>query len=187
MSVRSAPDNYFVRLDVDSAPSPTSSRGRVRNDRHAYDTGSTHRKTRRRKRVGGGRIMMVLLAIGLAAWVAWAAQQPGGVSGTVSGFIAHVRGDVQDVSGGASLKHASGYFNNAYAQNGVYPRPTEEQLGAADIGVDVDVVDCGGQGVVLRTLTVSRLLVAGKDLGEVSGSQACPADLNDPSPWKPAK
>ena len=79
------------------------------------------------------------------------------------------------------------YFNEQYDQNGQYPRPTEDQLTAAGIGVDLDIADCGGQAVVLRTLTVSRLLLAGKDLGEVAGKQNCPADFDKPSPWKPAK
>ena len=51
---------------------------------------------------------------------------------------------------------------------------------AAGIGVDLDIADCGGQAVVLRTLTVSRLLLAGKDLGEVSGKPGLPGRLRQP-------
>ncbi len=55
---------------------------------------------------------------------------------------------------------------------------------AAGIGIDIDVESCGGQAVVLQTLTVSRLLLGGQDLGEVSGHRPCPADLRHPAPWK---
>jgi len=33
--------------------------------------------------------------------------------------------------------------------------------------------------------TVSRLLVDGKVVGDVSGQEPCPADLTKPLPWKP--
>ena len=32
--------------------------------------------------------------------------------------------------------------------------------------------------------TISRLLLAGKDMGDVHGLQHCPADLTNPLPWK---
>ena len=183
--VRTAPDNYFVRLDPDAAPTPParSRRSRRRNEWEA----PTPRHRRRRKRLNGRLFVAVLLLAGLGTWFVWASHQPGGVNGTINGFIEHVRGDVQDASAGPSLNHAVKYFNDQYADNGQYPRPTEDQLTAAGIGVDLDIQDCGGQAVVLRTITVSRLLVAGKDLGEVSGKHDCPADLANPSPWRAAK
>ena len=32
--------------------------------------------------------------------------------------------------------------------------------------------------------TISRLLYAGEDLGDVHGLHHCPVDLTDPLPWK---
>jgi hypothetical protein len=183
----SAPENYFVRLDPDPGAVPPSARGRKRGRATNEWSAPTPRHKRRHKRVNGRLVLAVILLSGMGMWSAWASQQPGGVSGTINGFIDHVRGEVQDASAGPSLKHAAKYFNEQYGQNGQYPRPTEEQLTSAGIGVDLDIADCGGQAVVLRTLTVSRLLLAGKDLGEVSGKQNCPADLDNPSPWKSSK
>jgi hypothetical protein len=76
------------------------------------------------------------------------------------------------------------YYNAQYQTTGAYPQPSEDQLAAAGIGIDVDSVGCSAQVVVLRTLTVSRLLIAGVDRGEVTGRQGCPANLADPKPWK---
>jgi hypothetical protein len=125
-----------------------------------------------------------LFAVALVAWFVWATQQPGGVSGSVNGFIEHVRGDVQGASAGPDMRRAASFFNDQYAQTGTYPQLNEEQMTAAGIGIDIDVASCGGQAAVLQTLTVSRLLLAGQDLGEVSGRRPCPVDLRHPTPWK---
>ncbi len=129
-------------------------------------------------------MLLWLFAIALVTWFAWATQQPGGVSGTVNGFIEHVRGGVEGASAGRDLRRAATFFNDQYAQTGSYPQLNEEKMTAAGIGIDIDVASCGGQAVVLQTLTVSRLLLAGQDLGEVSGRRPCPTNLRDPSPWK---
>ena len=54
-------------------------------------------------------------------------------------------------------------------------------------GLGMSFVWCNAQAVVLRAPTadgsVSRLLVTGKDLGEVNGAPVCPANLQKPSPW----
>jgi hypothetical protein len=179
--VRTAPDNYFVRLNPEAAaPPPTRSRRERRKEEWEEPT---PRRRRRRRRINGRLVFTLLLLAGLGSWLGWAMNQPGGVSGTINGFIEHVRGDVQDASGGQSLGHAAKYFNEQYANAGQYPRPTDDQLSAAGISVDVDIQYCGSDAVVLRTLTVSRLLLDGKDLGELSGRRDCPADLNNPSPW----
>jgi hypothetical protein len=126
----------------------------------------------------------LLVAIGLGAWTLWASQQPGGVSGTINGWIDHVRGDVQDVGAGHDLKDAANYFDDQFAKTGTYPVLSDSDLTAAGISIDVDEVNCSGQAVVLQTVTVSRLLLNGEDKGDVAGRVGCPANLADPKPWK---
>jgi len=182
------PDNYFVRLDAapGPAPAPPSAprRGR-RPEPVSYDPGPESRRSHRhRRRVSGRRVFLVLLAIGLVVWFAWATKQPGGVSGTINGFIEHVRGEVQDASAAPDMHNASKHYNDLYAQTGNYPVLSEDQMTAAGIGIDIDVAYCTPDAIVLRTLTVSRLLVGGHDLGEQPGHLDCPRDLSDPAPWK---
>ena len=185
MGMRPAQDKYFVQLDVGPGSTEVAPPRHAKPDRPGYsDEPSPRRRRRRRKRTNFRAIFVILLGVGLAAWFAWASQQPGGVSGVVNGWVDHTRGAVQDMSTGPDLKNAVKYFNEQYKQTGVYPNPTEEQLASAGIGIDVDTVNCGSQAVVLRTLTVSRLLIAGRDLGEVSGRYGCPANFDDPAPWK---
>lgn len=129
-------------------------------------------------------IALWLLLIVVGGWFAWASQRPGGVSGTVNGFIEHVRGDVEDLSGGRGLKQATQYLNDQYAQTGTYPVLNENQLSAANIGLDITVVYCDPRAVVLQTVTVSRLLVAGQNFGDVPERAGCPTDFDHPAPWK---
>ena len=60
----------------------------------------------------------------------------------------------------------------------------------AGFGLSMNFTWCSPQAVVLQSLSaggsVSRLLVDGKDLGNVNGAQQCPANLAKPAPWKPA-
>jgi len=178
--------DYFVRLGVAPAPATPplpAATHRRHIARHPFEPAPA-RHHHRRRRVRGRSWFLTLVAIGLVGWFAWATQQPGGVSGTVNGFIDHVRGGVEGVSAGPDLRRAASYFNDQYAQTSGYPQLNEEQMTAAGIGIDVDVVSCGSQAVVMQTLTVSRLLIAGVDVGEVSGRRPCPTDLQHPTPWK---
>jgi hypothetical protein len=181
-------DNYFVRLGTSVEPAPVPVGSRTPIGRPGFDPGpeSSPRARRRahRRRVTGRSVFLSLVAAGLIAWAAWATQQPGGVSGTINSFIDRVRGGVETATTGPDLRRAANYFNDRYEQTGTYPRLTEEQMTAAGIGIDIDVSPCGSQAVVLRTLTSSRLLLAGSDLGDVSGRQQCPTSLRDPAPWK---
>jgi hypothetical protein len=181
--VRPAPDNYFVRLDPSSEAPPA---GRAARPQTRFDVGGDGKKKRRRrrKRFDGRSVFFVLLLVALGAWCVWAAGRPGGISGTVNGFIEHVRGDVQDVSQGSDMKAGVKYFNQQYTQSGTYPSPSDADLSAAGVGLGLTINNCGGQAVVLHTLTASRLLMGGKDYGEVRGIYGCPADLTHPSPWK---
>jgi hypothetical protein len=180
-------DNYFVRLDGASpatVPPPTPVTSRRHVERHHFEPTPARRHRSRRRRVSGRSWFLTLVAVGLVAWFVWATQQPGGVSGTLNGFIEHVRGGVEGASAGPDMRRAASYFNDQYAQSGSYPQLSEEQMTAAGIGIDIEVVSCGGQAVVLQTLTLSRLLLAGQDLGERSGRHPCPTDLRNPTPWK---
>jgi hypothetical protein len=181
---RHASDNYFVRLDAGPPPAATPPVGGRRHVERAAFEPAPGRRRRGRRRMSGRSFFLSLVAIALIAWFAWATEQPGGVSGTVNGFIEHVRGDVQDASAGPDLRRAASFFNQQYAQTGTYPQLNEEQMTAAGIGLDIDVATCGAQAIVVQTLTVSRLLLAGQDLGEVRGHQPCPTDLAHPAPWK---
>jgi hypothetical protein len=174
--VRPVHDNYFVQLDAAPATAQAATRARLRDEAPA--------PRRRRRRRKPRQWFLLLLAVALGAWFVWAVQQPGGVSGVLNGWVDNVRGDVQDVASGPALSNAARYFNQQYERTGSYPQPTEEQLTAAGIGIDVNMVYCGPSAVVLRTITVSRLLVAGEDRGDVGGRQGCPADLANPAPWK---
>ncbi len=181
MGVRPAPDNYFVRLDA--APvAPASPREPV--ERSWEPHGHERHRRRRRRRTSGRAKLLLVLALALGGWSAWAAQRPGGISGTINGWIDHVRGNVQDVGSGHDLRTAATWYDDQYAQTGAYPTASDEQLTAAGISIDINAVNCGGQAVVLQTITVSRLLVAGHDHGDVAGRVGCPANLADPKPWK---
>jgi hypothetical protein len=183
---RQGSDNYFVRLDAGPPPAPATTLpvgSRRHVERRAFEPVPSRRR-RARRRVSGRSWLLSLVAVALVAWFGWATQQPGGISGTVNGFIEHVRGGVQRASAGPDVRRAASFFNDRYAQTGTYPQLNEEQMTAAGIGIDIDVASCGGQAVVLQTLTVSRLLLAGQDLGEVGGRHPCPTDLRHPTPWK---
>ncbi len=175
-------DDYFVRVNVAPGAPPAPPSGTARSYEPPASGEPTRR--RRRRRIAKRSIALWCLLLALGGWFAWASQRPGGVSGTVNGFIAHLRGDVEDLSSGRGLKQATAYYNGQYAQTGTYPVLNESQLAAANIGMDIDVVNCAPQAVVLQTVTVSRLLVAGENRGDVSGRVACPSDIDHPDPWK---
>jgi hypothetical protein len=180
-------DSYFVRLGGE----PLGGHG---PDGHAPvgreglgSTGPT--RHRRRKRGNGGRnVLIVLLIVGLGTWAYWASQRPGGVSGTVNGWISSVRGDVAKVSADPDVSTARRFFNGQYAASGSYPVMSESDLAGVGIGVGVTIENCGSQAVVIQGAsgggTASRLLLAGHDLGELNGKYDCPTDLTHPAPWK---
>ena len=182
-----AREDYFVRLDVEAAPA--AARPRARRGSRSHEPSSRpsseekphHR--RRRKRQNRKAFLLICLLIGLGTWAYWANQRPGGISGTVNGFIDNVRGDVENASTGRALGPAATYYNDQYKQLGHYPALSESEMTNAGIGIDVDVRQCSSDAVVLQTLTVSRLLLDGQDLGEVSGRVGCPDDLSHPAPW----
>ncbi|HET9730980.1 MAG TPA: hypothetical protein VFR41_16230, partial [Acidimicrobiia bacterium] len=178
-AVRTSTDgNYFVRLDKSPAPPVTP--------RSEWERSRPPQRRKRRRRRPHVRLLYVLGLL-LGAWFLWAASQPGGVSGTINGWIDHVRGDVAKISADPDMHKAAAYLNGQFAANHQYPRITDDQR-ATDIGIGVEVQWCGPQAVVLQGSvgggTASRLLLNGADVGTVSGKVDCPADLANPTPWK---
>jgi hypothetical protein len=185
--VQRARDDYFVRVEAAPTAAPTRSRrgGRspIPSDRYDPDPEPKPRHRHRRKRANRKAWFLTFVLLGVGSWAIWAGQQPGGVSGTVNGWIDHVRGSVENASTGRALGPAAKYYNDQFKATGQYPQLTDDQMANAGISIDVDVRVCSSDAVVLQTLTVSRLLVAGTDLGEVSGRQPCPTDFSNPAPW----
>jgi hypothetical protein len=187
-NVRQPTDSsYFVKLGGE----PYGGQGpdnRAIAGRTGLGTDRPARKRVRRRRPRGRAVLLLLLAVGLGSWTYWASQRPGGVSGTINGWISHTRSQVDSVSTDPDLATARRYFNRQYAANGVYPQMTESDLAGAGIGVGVNVEWCSAQAVVIQGAsgggTLSRLLVSGRDLGELRGKYDCPADLTKPLPWK---
>jgi hypothetical protein len=185
--VPSASDGYFVRLDAaPSARHAPVARTAVA-ERPPSQPSPPRKKRRRPVRI---RVLpLVLLALG--GWAVYLQTKPGGVSGQVNDWIDKVRGNVEGASANPDLRRASEYFNAAYAKNGSYPAMTDDQLRDdpnAGFGIGVDTLYCNPQAMVLQSLTgsgtVSRLLLDGKDLGDVSGRIDCPTNFQDPKPWK---
>ncbi len=178
-----------MRLNVDSHPGPLpDARAPEGRTGLGLDTPKSSKRHRRRRTNRSRRLLIALVVVGLGTWTFWASQQPGGVSGTINGWIKHTRGDVADVSTDPDLATARKYFATQYAQTGTYPDLSEADLASAGIGVGVNVTSCTPQAVLIEGNAgggpASWLLVAGHDLGEVVGQPACPTDLRDPAPWK---
>jgi hypothetical protein len=187
--VRQGSESYFVRLNVDPPPGP-SAPSASRRSRTQYDAGpqrSTARQ-RRKRRLTGKSVFIALLVIGLGTWGGWASQRPGGISGTVSSWISNVRGDVAKVSNDPDLAKARRYYIAQHTATNVYPQLSDSDLAAVGIGVGVNVYWCNPQAVVIQGAsgggTVSRLLLAGKDHGDVAGKFGCPANPARTAPWK---
>jgi hypothetical protein len=182
--VQHSSDKYFVRLDV--VPTATQP-ALVDRSRHAYDAGGEpvvrHRR-RKRRRVRKSFLLLVPLVV----WCGWAAQRPGGISGTINGWIEKVQGDVVKISADPDLHKAASYYNAQYSAAGSYPQLTDDQLATAGIGIGVNVQWCSGHDIVLQGAvgggSASRLLLDGRDVGTVKGKHSCPGNLSDPKPWK---
>jgi hypothetical protein len=185
--VQHSSDKYFVRLGaVPTATQPAL----VDRSRHAYDAGDEPVVRRRRHRHRHRRRFRksFLLLVPLAVWCGWAAQRPGGISGTINGWIEKVQGDVVKISADPDLHKAASYYNGQYSAAGSYPQLTDDQLATAGIGIGVNVQWCSGHDIVLQGAVgggwASRLLIDGRDVGTVNGRRGCPGNISDPKPWK---
>ncbi len=188
-NVRPPTESYFVKIGGDAYADAANTHAIPGRD--GLGGAGSAPKRRRRRRLRGRAVFLVFLVVGLGTWTYWASQRPGGVSGTVNGWISHVRGKVDSVSTDPDLGTARRYFNGQYTATNAYPQLSESDLSAAGIGVGVNVKFCSSQAVVMQGAsgggTVSRLLLSGRDLGELNGRYDCPADLAKPAPWKPVK
>jgi hypothetical protein len=180
--------SYFVTLDA-----PPDTQGRhvplERSWNEPPRPVEPGRKRRRRRPIKIRPIGLVLLA--LLGWVAWAYTTPGGPTARINDWISHTRGDVAAFGIGQGLGQTTTYFNGLYATQGSYPDMTDTAIQEdpnAGFGLSMKFMWCSSQAVVLQSLaaggTVSRLLVAGREVGEVNGAYGCPANMAKPVPWK---
>jgi hypothetical protein len=188
---------YFVRLD---APPPSSRHTPLERERWEEPLPPVSRRSlhrpepaHRRRRSFTIRPAAVLL-LALLGWVGWAYTTPGGPSARIEDWIDRTRSDVADVSLGPGLHKTANYFNQLYSTQGSYPHLSDSQLQTdpnAAFGLNMTYTWCGPGAVVLTSRgaggSVSRLLLAGKDLGNVSGVYGCPTNLTKPAPWKISK
>jgi hypothetical protein len=189
--------SYFVRLDAPPPSSRQTPLQRERWDEPAAPVGGPpgrwkepkQRKRRPKRRIEIRPVTVVVLLV--AGWLAWAYTTPGGPSARVRGWIDHTRTDVADVSLGPGLHKTANYFNGLYATQGSYPQLSETQLQEdpnTAFGINMGYQWCSPGAVVLSSNgaggSVSRLLLAGKDLGNVNGVHGCPENLRKPRPWK---
>lgn len=182
--------SYFVKLD---APPETSARYAPHDRSFTEPAGRIEPPPRRRRRPITIRPLgLVLLA--LVGWVAWAYTTPGGPEARISSWIDHTRGDVAAAGMGPGLRQTTDYFNGLYAAQGAYPDMTDTAIQEdpkAGFGLGMKFVWCNGQAVVLQTPSasgsVSRLLVAGRNFGDVNSAVGCPANLAKPTPWEVPK
>jgi hypothetical protein len=176
--------DYFVRLGTSTAPP----QGPPRFEGHEENV--PHRQARKRK-VQFRLRPLTLVGILLLGWLGWAATTPGGVTARIQGISNKLQSLVDDATTDPGLKRAATYYNERYEREGAYPQLTEQDLRDdpdAGWGIGVETEWCSKEAIVLQSLTgggtISRLLVAGQDLGDVHGEQHCPTDLSNPLPWK---
>jgi len=179
---------YFVRLDD---PPPVSRFAPQQRERHWHDPAPAPSGPvrRRRRRITIRPVGVILLA--LLGWLGWAYTTPGGPNARISSWIDHTRGVVDSASVGPGLHQTATYFDQLYASQGSYPNMSDTAIQEdpnAGFGLGMKFTWCSGQAVVLQAPTaggsLSRLLVGGHDLGDVSKVAGCPANLAHPAPWK---
>ncbi len=177
---------YFVNLDAPAPPSRTTPIGRDgRWSEGGSQAPAPHKRRRRRIRIRPGWI----LALALVSWIGWAYTTPGGPSARIGGWIDHTRGVVAEATVNPDFHRNTQYFNSLYATQGSYPNLSDSAIQATPgFGLSETLVYCGPRAIVLQSLSsggsVSRLLLNGKDLGNVPNARPCPTDLAHPAPWK---
>ena len=170
-------DAYFVRLESSARPERPA----------AHDELTERPRPRTRRRTWRVRPLAVVL-VALVGWLVWASTTDGGVSARGQGAIDWVRGLLSDATTDPALKRAATFYNREYQRTGQYPHLSDVDQSNADVGVGVQVVYCGPHAIVLQGLTgsgtKSRLLLSGRDLGDVDGEVGCPVSLGEPEPWE---
>jgi hypothetical protein len=180
--VQGQDNGYFVRLGAatkEAAP-PSS--------RESYEPEEPrHRKRRVRFKLRP----LTLIGLILVGWLAWAATTPGGVKERLHDISNKLQSAVDDATTDPGLKRAATFYNDQYDRLGAYPNMSEQDMRDdpdAGWGVGVDVDYCNPNAIVLQSLTgsgtISRLLIEGRDYGDVHGKVDCPANLENPLPWK---
>jgi hypothetical protein len=172
---------YFVRLGTTNGPPP------VRPQAHETLTVDT---PRRRRRFRFSLRPLPVLGLVLLGWLLWAATTPGGISARIGDISDKLQGVVDNATTDPGLKRAATYYDNLYERTGSYPRLSDEDVRddpEAGWGIGVDPQWCSAHAIVVKAQTgrgtVSRLLLDGKDLGDVDGEMPCPTDLSNPLPW----
>ena len=150
---------------------------------------------RKRRRRASFRLRpLTLIGLILVAWLVWAATTPGGINARLQSISDRIQNVVNDATTDPGLKRAANYYNQRYTQEGAYPKVVAADLRDdpdAGWGVGVTTKWCSNEAIVRQSLTgggtISRLLLAGEDYGDVHGKEACPADLTNPLPWEKPK
>lgn len=183
---------YFVNLDAPQAPSRTTPLGREQHWADDSPRGPVpvpaHRRRKRKIRIRPAWIIV----IALLSWIGWAYTTPGGPSARIRDWIDNTRGDIAEASVNPNLHKIAGYYNGLYETQGSYPNLSDSAIQASPgFGLRETLVWCGPRAVVIQSLSsggsVSRLLLDGKDLGNVENARPCPSDFAHPAPWKISK
>ena len=172
---------YFVRLGPATDPRGAAAlRRATTTTRRARRSASTRVNFRFRP--------LTLIGLLLLGWLGWAATTPGGVSARVHGISNKLQSLVDDATTDPGLKRAANYYNQRYTEQGAYPQLSEQDLRDdpdAGWGVGVETEWCSRDAMVLTSLTgsgtISRLLYAGEDLGDVHGLHHCPVGSHRPA------
>lgn len=182
--------SYFVNLD---APPPLARNTPLSREQHWVDApvgGPVPAKKRRKRkfRIRPGWVV----ALALLSWIGWAYTTPGGPSARIRDWIDHTRGDIAQASVNPDVHRSAEYFDSLYATQGSYPNLSDSAIQASPgFGLSETLLWCGPRAVVLQSLSsggsLSRLLLDGKDLGNVQNSRGCPTNLANPAPWKVSK
>ena len=143
----------------------------------------------RRRPAIRGRYRVALVVVALLGGVHLVDDEA--IGNAVDAVVERVKRPVQSLEGEAHLRAATTALSGAWAQHGSY-HLDEAELRAVDPSVPwgegITLVPCHhGAGAVLVADTVrghvSRLLVRGDDVGDLSGSHPCPESLADRAPW----
>lgn len=182
--------SYFVNLDAPPAPARNTPLSRERHWVDAPAGGPVPAKKRRKRkfRIRPGWV----LALALLSWIGWAYTTPGGPSARIRDWVDHTRGDIAQASVNPDVHRSAEYFDSLYATQGSYPNLADSAIQASPgFGLSETLLWCGPRAVVLQSLSsggsLSRLLLDGKDLGNVQNSRGCPTNYANPAPWKVSK